>query len=175
MSQTSAIAPVSQKELDSAAHDRNNFLQTNDNYDQTHYYPNGQINRGNVGRLHPSWIFQTEVKELLETSPIVVNGVMYVTTSYSHVYALDAGTGQEIWHYKPKFGPVTTYCCGPNNRGVAVYNDKVYVGTLEATPSDRRTGSGCSPCATNRIYFLVGNPSPDLDGSLRPTGRSQRP
>ena len=143
MSQTAAVTPVSQKQLDAAAHDGNNFLQTNGNYDQTRYYPNAQINRANVGRLHPAWIFQTEVKELLETSPIVVNGVMYVTTSYSHVYALDAKTGQAIWHFKPKLGPVTTFCCGPNNRGVAVYNDRVYVGTLDAklVALDAKTGS----------------------------------
>ena len=124
MSQTAAVTPVSQKQLDAAAHDGKNFLQTNGNYDQTRYYPNAQINRANVGHLHPAWIFQTEVKESLETSPIVVNGVMYVTTSYSHVYALDAKTGQAIWHFKPKLGPVTTFCCGPNNRGVAVYKDQ---------------------------------------------------
>ena len=68
---------------------------------------------------------------------------MYVTTSFSHVYALDAKTGAEIWHYKPKLGPVTTFCCGPNNRGVAVYEDKVYVGTLDAklVALDAKTGS----------------------------------
>ena len=68
---------------------------------------------------------------------------MYVTTSYSHVYALDAKTGAEIWHYKPKLGPVTTFCCGPNNRGVAVYEDRVYVGTLDAklVALDAKTGS----------------------------------
>ena len=132
MSQTAAVTPVSQSQLNNAARDGSNFLQTNGNYDQTRFYPNAQINRGNVGRLHPAWIFQTEVKESLETSPIVVNGVMYVTTSFSQVYALDAKTGVEIWHFKPKLGPVTTFCCGPNNRGVAVYNDRVYVGTLDA-------------------------------------------
>ena len=130
--QTAAVTPVSQNQLNNAAHDGSNFLHTNGNYEQTRFYPNAQINRGNVGRLHPAWIFQTEVKESLETSPIVVNGVMYITTSYSHVYALDAKTGVEIWHFKPKLGPVTTFCCGPNNRGVAVYNDRVYVGTLDA-------------------------------------------
>jgi alcohol dehydrogenase (cytochrome c) len=130
--QTAAVTPVSQSQLNNAGHDGSNFLHTNGNYEQTRFYPNPQINRGNVGRLHPAWIFQTEVKESLETSPIVVNGVMYVTTSYSHVYALDAKTGAEIWHFKPKLGPVTTFCCGPNNRGVAVYSDRVYVGTLDA-------------------------------------------
>ena len=52
-----------------------------------------QIDRDNVKNLHVAWIFQTDVKESLETSPIVVDGVMYVTTSFSHVYALDAKTG----------------------------------------------------------------------------------
>jgi len=46
--------------------------------------------------------------------------VMYVTTSFSHVYALDAKTGQQLWHYNHKMGPITTYCCGPNNRGVSL-------------------------------------------------------
>jgi PQQ-dependent dehydrogenase (methanol/ethanol family) len=137
------VTAVSQALLDSAGKDGSNFLQTNGNYEQTRFYPNGRINRGNVARLHPAWIFQTEVKESLETSPIVVNGVMYVTTSFSHVYALDAKTGAELWHYKPKLGPVTTYCCGPNNRGVAVYDDKVYVATLDAklTALDAKTGN----------------------------------
>jgi PQQ-dependent dehydrogenase (methanol/ethanol family) len=142
MSQAAMAKPVTQAQLDNAARDGSNFLLTNVDYEQTRYYPNGQINRGNVSRLHPAWIFQTEVKESLETSPIVVDGVMYVTTSFSHVYALDAKTGREIWHYKPKLGVVTTYCCGPNNRGVAVYNDKVYVGTLDAklVALDAKTG-----------------------------------
>jgi alcohol dehydrogenase (cytochrome c) len=140
---TAAITPVSQQQLSDAAKDGSNFLATNGNYEQTRFYPNDQINRNNVGRLHPAWIFTTEVKESLETSPIVVNGVMYATTSYSHVYAIDAKTGQEIWHFKPKLGPVTTFCCGPNNRGVAVYDDKVYVATLDAklVALDAKTGS----------------------------------
>ena len=90
---TAAIMPVSQQQLTNAHKDGSNFLQTNANYEQTRFYPNAQINRGNVRHLHPAWIFSTEVKESLETSPIIVNGVMYVTTSYSHVYALDAKTG----------------------------------------------------------------------------------
>ena len=68
---------------------------------------------------------------------------MYVTTSFDHVYALDAKTGEQIWEYKHKMGPITTYCCGPNNRGVAVYNDKVYVATLDAklVALDAKTGA----------------------------------
>jgi alcohol dehydrogenase (cytochrome c) len=132
MAATATITPVSQEQLSGAAKDSSNFLHTNGNYEQTRFYPNDQINRNNVAHLHPAWIFTTEVKESLETSPIIVNGVMYATTSFSHVYAIDAKTGQQIWHFKPKLGAVTTFCCGPNNRGVAVYDDKVYVATLDS-------------------------------------------
>src|SRR5262249_57235977 len=101
-----------------------------------------EINAGNVRRLRPAWIFQTDVKESMETSPIVVNGVMYVTTSFSQVYALNAQTGEQLWYYKQPLGPVTTYCCGPNNRGVAVYEDKVYLATLDSkmVALDAKTG-----------------------------------
>lgn len=133
---------VTQDMLSRAASDGNGFLHTNHNYEQTRYYPNSQINTQNVKNLRPAWIFQTEVVDSLETSPIVVNGVMYVTTSFNHVYALDARTGKQIWHHKHAMGPVTTYCCGPNNRGVAVAGDKVFMGTLDAklVALDAKTG-----------------------------------
>jgi PQQ-dependent dehydrogenase (methanol/ethanol family) len=123
---------VTQDMLNRAAGDGNNFLHTNGNYDQTRYHPARQINTSNVRNLRPAWIFQTEIVETMETSPIVVDGVMYVTTAYSHVYALDAATGSEIWHYRHNMGPITVFCCGPNNRGVAVSGDMVYVATLDA-------------------------------------------
>jgi alcohol dehydrogenase (cytochrome c) len=123
---------VSQGQLDSADADGANFLHSNMSYSQTRYYPASQINAGNVAQLRPAFNFQTEVLESMETAPIVVDGIMYLTTSYNHVYAIDAVTGKEYWHYKHKMGPVTTYCCGPNNRGVAIMGDRVYMGTLDA-------------------------------------------
>jgi alcohol dehydrogenase (cytochrome c) len=126
------ISPVTQDQLNKADTSASNFLLTNGNYAQTRFYPAKQIDRNNVKNLHVAWIFQTDVKESLETSPIVVDGVMYVTTSFSHVYALDAKTGVQLWHYNHKMGPITTYCCGPNNRGVQVLGDMVYVATLDA-------------------------------------------
>jgi alcohol dehydrogenase (cytochrome c) len=136
------MSAVSQDMLNRAAGDGNNFLHTNGDYNQQRYYPNRQINRSNVAKLRPAWIFQTDVKESMETSPIVVNGIMYVTTSYSHVYALNARTGEQLWHYAHKMGPVTTFCCGPNNRGVAVYGNMVYVATLDSklVALDAKTG-----------------------------------
>ena len=126
------MSAVSQDMLNRAGGDGNNFLHTNANYEQTRYYPARQINVSNVHKLRPAWIFQTEVVESMETSPIVVNGVMYVTTSFNHVHALNAKTGEEIWHYKHNMGPVTTFCCGPNNRGVAISDNMVFMGTLDA-------------------------------------------
>ncbi|HET7526219.1 MAG TPA: PQQ-binding-like beta-propeller repeat protein, partial [Burkholderiaceae bacterium] len=133
---------VSQAQLDGAAKDASNFLHSNGSYAQTRYHAASQINKGNVGKLKPAFVFQTEVIESMETAPIVVNGVMYLTTSYNHIYAIDAVTGKEFWHYKHKQGPVTTYCCGPNNRGVAIMSDRVYMGTLDAKllALDAKTG-----------------------------------
>ncbi len=136
------LQSVTQDMLNRAAGDGNNFLHTNANYAQTRYYPASQINTDNVKNLRPAWIFQTEIVDTMETSPIVVNGIMYVTTAFNHVYALDARTGQQIWHFKHAMGPVTTYCCGPNNRGVAVSGDRLFMGTLDAKllALDAKTG-----------------------------------
>jgi alcohol dehydrogenase (cytochrome c) len=137
-----AIPNVSQSMLSNAGKDSKNFLHTNGNYDQTRFYPADQINAKNVKGLHVAWIFQTDVRESMETSPIIVDGVMYVTTSFDHVYALNAKTGEQIWHYKHDMGPITVYCCGPNNRGAAVSGDKVYIGTLDdkLVALDAKTG-----------------------------------
>ncbi|MEX0696799.1 MAG: PQQ-binding-like beta-propeller repeat protein [Dongiaceae bacterium] len=133
---------VTQDLMNRAASDGNNFLHTNGNYEQTRYHPARQINASNVHKLRPAWIFQTDIIDTMETTPIVVNGVMYVTTAFNHVYALDARTGEQLWHYKHNMGPVTTFCCGPNNRGVAVYDNMVYMGTLDAklVALDAKTG-----------------------------------
>jgi PQQ-dependent dehydrogenase (methanol/ethanol family) len=133
---------VTQDLMNRAAGDGNNFLHTNGNYEQTRFYPSRQINVSNVSKLRPAWIFQTEIVETMETTPIVINGIMYVTTAFNHVHALDARTGEQLWHYKHEMGPVTTFCCGPNNRGVAAYGDMVYMGTLDAklVALDAKTG-----------------------------------
>ena len=136
------LSVVTQDLLDGAADDGNNFLLTNGNYAQTRFYPNRQINIRNVSRLRPAWIFQTDVQESMETSPIVANGIMYITTSFDHVYAVNARTGEQIWEYVQKLGPINIYCCGPNNRGVAAYGDKVYLATLDSklVALDAKTG-----------------------------------
>ena len=86
---------VPQQRLDAADKDSANFLHSNMSYAQTRYYPATQINTTNVAKLRPAFQFQTEVVESMETAPIVVDGVMFLTTSFNHVYAIDAVTGEE--------------------------------------------------------------------------------
>ncbi|HSV17985.1 MAG TPA: PQQ-binding-like beta-propeller repeat protein [Casimicrobiaceae bacterium] len=137
-----AFSPVTPAMLEGAGADAKNWIHSNGSYAQTRYYPGTQINAGNVAKLRPAFVVQTAVMESMETAPIVQNGVMFLTTSYNHVYAVDAATGEEYWHYKHKMGPITTFCCGPNNRGVAVLGDKLYMGTLDAklVALDAKTG-----------------------------------
>jgi PQQ-dependent dehydrogenase (methanol/ethanol family) len=146
LSATAADVPkaisVSQDMLTKAGGQGTNWLHTNGSYDQARFYPGNQINAQTVKNLRPVFVVQTEVVESMETAPIVVDGVMYLTTSYNHVYAVDAATGKEFWHYKHKMGPVTTFCCGPNNRGVAISGGRLFMGTLDAklVALDAKTG-----------------------------------
>ncbi len=137
-----ASPTVSQAALDAAGNDAKNWIHSNGNYDNSRYYPGSQINAGNVGKLKPVFTFQTAVLESMETAPIVVDGVMFLTTSFNHVYAIDAVTGEEYWHYKQKLGPVVTVCCGNNNRGVAIEGGRLFMGTIDAklVALDAKTG-----------------------------------
>ncbi|MEY4729213.1 MAG: hypothetical protein RL020_371 [Pseudomonadota bacterium] len=139
---SSSLTPVSQSMLDASLGDGNNWLHSNGDYTQARYYAATQINADNVAKLKPAFIFQTAVMESMETAPLIVNGVMFLTTSFNHVYAVDATTGKEFWHYKHKMGPITTFCCGPNNRGVAAYDGLLFMGTLDAklVAIDAKTG-----------------------------------
>ena len=140
--QIKPFSPVNQAMLDKAATDDKNWLLPNGSYEQTRYYPASQINSGNVSKLRPAFVFQTGMLESMETAPLVVDGVMFLTTSYNHVYAINAQTGEQYWHFKHKIGPVSTYCCGPNNKGVAISDGKLYMGTLDAklVALDAKTG-----------------------------------
>jgi PQQ-dependent dehydrogenase (methanol/ethanol family) len=128
--------------LNDAHSDKNNWLHVNGGYEQTRYYPGSQISTSNVSKLRPAFVFQTAVLESMETAPLIIDGVMFLTTSFNHVYAIDAVTGEEFWHYKHNMGPVTVYCCGPNNRGVAAYGGMLFMGTLDAklVALDAKTG-----------------------------------
>jgi alcohol dehydrogenase (cytochrome c) len=139
----SGVTAITQAMLDGAAADTKNWIHPNGSYDQTRFYRGNQINAGNVAKLKPAFVFQTAVLESMETAPIVVDGVMFLTTSFNHVYAIDAATGEEFWHYKHKLGAIVTVCCGNNNRGVAIEGGRLFMGTIDAklVALDAKTGN----------------------------------
>ena len=100
------------------------------------------VDPGNVRKLVPKWIWQSGVVGTFQATPIVVDGVMYVSLPFSHVAALDAASGRELWRYQHK-KRVEKMCCGPANRGVAVSNGRVFVGTVDArlVALDAKTGN----------------------------------
>jgi len=99
--------------------------------EQLRYVDDSSVNTKNVNKLKLKWMFQTGIVGSFENTPIVKDGVMYITTPYNHLYALDARTGKRLWRYRHKLG-ATIFCCGPNNKGAAIKGDLVYMATLDA-------------------------------------------
>ncbi len=122
---------VTDEMLRSAGTDGKSWVTYGGAYNNQRYSPLTAINKDNVVNLVPRWIFQTGVIGSFENTPLLLDGVMYVTTPFSNVIAVDARTGKELWRYSHKAG-TTIFCCGPNNRGVGLGYGKVYVATLDA-------------------------------------------
>lgn len=126
----------------SAAHDDGaNWLTYGHGYANQRYSALKEINRDNVRRLVPRWIFQTGIAGTFQTNPLVADGVMYLSTPYNHVVALDAATGEVRWRYQHKL-VTKELCCGPTNRGVAIGYGRVYMITVDArlVALDMRSG-----------------------------------
>ncbi len=110
-----------------------NWLAHGRTYDEARFSPLNQVNADNVGELGLAWYFDTETNRGLEASPIVVDGVMYTSGSWSVVFANNAKTGELIWKYDPEVPKEwgVNACCDVVNRGVAVWKGKVYIGTID--------------------------------------------
>jgi alcohol dehydrogenase (cytochrome c) len=93
--------------------------------------PLAQIDTGNVAKLQPAWVFHSGIKEASESNPIVVDSVLYVSTAFNHVVALDAYSGRKKWEYVHSYR-TTVDCCGPINRGVSYYDGKIFMGSADA-------------------------------------------
>ncbi|HEX6966583.1 MAG TPA: PQQ-dependent dehydrogenase, methanol/ethanol family [Gemmatimonadaceae bacterium] len=100
-------------------------------YSNQRWSPLSQINRSNVAQLTLAWENHSGVPHASESNPIVVDGVMYISTALNHVLALDAKTGAKKWEYVHQYR-TTVDCCSTNNKGVTVYDGKVYMGTVDA-------------------------------------------
>lgn len=112
------------------------------NWDHQRYSQSTQITPGNVGQLDLAWEFDTGVSSSFQATPIVVNGVMFVSLPFNHVVALKADTGKLLWRYTHNRIKDRPMCCGPANRGVAVSDGKVFMGTVDSRllALDARTG-----------------------------------
>ncbi len=102
-------------------------------YGEQRFSPLTQVNKQTIGDLELAWSFDMYTNRGLEASPIIVDGIMYMTGSWSVVFAVDAKTGEEIWSYDPEVPGdwARKACCDVVNRGVAVYEGAVYVATLD--------------------------------------------
>lgn len=98
------------------------------------YSPLETLNKDNVKNLVPAWAFSLggEKQRGQETQPIVHDGIMYITGSYSRMYAIDVKSGEEIWQYDARLPEGILPCCDVINRGAAIYGDNIYFGTLDA-------------------------------------------
>jgi PQQ-dependent dehydrogenase (methanol/ethanol family) len=101
--------------------------------DEQRFSPLKQINDQNVQKLGLVWSHELGTNRGLEATPLIVNGVIYTTGEWSVVYALNARTGEILWTYDARVprSRARTICCDVVNRGVALYHNKVYVGTLD--------------------------------------------
>ncbi len=111
-------------------------------YNNQRYAPSAQINTQNIKNLAQAWTFKSGVSASFQATPIVVDGVMYLSLPYDHVVALDAKTGEQLWRYEHDRRKDWQMCCGPANRGVAVGNGKVFIGTVDSRliALDAKTG-----------------------------------
>ncbi len=138
------VGVVTRERLLAADADAANWLTHGRTYDEQRFSPLDEIDRDNVGDLGLAWYFDVPTRRGMEATPIVVDGRMYVTGSWSIVYALDAATGRELWRYDPEVPKSWAQyaCCDVVNRGVAAWGDSIFVGTLDGylVALDMRTG-----------------------------------
>ena len=128
-----ATASVDDARLVAAAGEPANWLTHGGTYAEQRYSPLAQIDAANVSQLGLAWSLETGTDRGLEATPIVADGVLYATASWSIVFAVDAKTGEELWRYDPQVPRATgaKACCDVVNRGVALYKGRVYFGTLD--------------------------------------------
>ena len=140
-------------------------------YKEQRYSPLAEINKNNVNELDLAWSFKFDTARGMEATPIMHNGVLYVSTGWSHVHAINARTGAEIWHYDAKVpkAHLAKTCCGPVNRGVAIWQKdemsplQVFFGSLDGRliALDALTGEenwSVQSTPTDGNYSITGAP-----------------
>jgi len=131
--QTSTGSQVTEARLLSADSDTANWMTHGRTYDEQRFSPLNEVNSENVAELGLDWYFDIPTHRGIESTPLIIDGVMFVTGSWSTVFALDAKTGEQIWAYDPEVPRIwgKNACCDVVNRGVAAWGNKVYFGTID--------------------------------------------
>ncbi|MCS4282774.1 quinohemoprotein ethanol dehydrogenase [Pseudomonas sp. BIGb0278] len=159
-------AEVDGKRIIDADKEPGNWMSHGRTYDEQRYSPLNTINDRNVNQLGLAWSYKLDLDRGVEATPIVVDGVMYTTGPFSVVYALDARNGKLLWKYDPQSDRhrAGEACCDAVNRGVAVWQGKVYVGVLDGRLEaiDAKTGKRVWSVDTRsddkRSYTITGAP-----------------
>ena len=136
-------SPVTSERLLKASEEPENWLMYSGQYNSQRYSRLTEIDKSNVNQLEVKWVKQLETLADVETTPLVVDGVMYLTQSPSNVIALDASTGSQFWTYEHTLPEKLSLCCGRQNRGVAILGETLFLGTLDAKliALDAKTGA----------------------------------
>ena len=156
---------VTEARLLSAEDDPGNWLSHGRTYAEQRFSPLTDINDGNVGELSLAWAVELDTNRGQEATPVVVDGVMYLTTAWSKVMAVDAATGEVLWRFDPQpIGAKGAHaCCDVVNRGVAVWEGKVFAGTIDGrlVALDAETGEELWDTVTvdqDKPYTITGAP-----------------
>ena len=165
LSLTATAAPVDHERILKADSEPGSWLTHGRTYAETRESPLTQITPDNVERLGLAWYFDTGTTRGLEASPLMIDGVIYTTGSWSTVFALDAATGSTLWTFDPQVPRAwgVNACCDVVNRGVAAWGDLIFLGTLDGRliALDRTNGEVVWETLTidpTRPYTITGAP-----------------
>ncbi len=159
-------AGVDETRIANADAEPGNWYTTGRGFGEQRFSPLGAINAGNVKQLGFAWQYDLATRRGLEATPLVIDGVLFVSSAWSRVYALDAETGRELWRFDPHVPGewARNACCDVVNRGVAVWQGKVFVGTLDGrlialdAASGKPLWSQDTFIDRNRSYTITGAP-----------------
>ena len=160
-----AVTAVDGARIGAADREPHNWLSHGRTYSEQRFSPLDRIDTANVARLGLAWSFDFPTDRGMEATPIVVDGRMYVSSTWSMVYAFDAKTGAPLWHHDPQVPRAWAVhlCCDAVNRGVAVWDGKVFVGTLDGRlqaldAADGKLLWSVQTTPTDKPYSITGAP-----------------
>ena len=138
-----ALAQVTFERLVNSAKEPQNWMSYSGDYTGKHFSSLDQINITNARTMVAKWVYQTGATGKMESTPLVVDGILYATGQDDRAFALDARTGRPVWMYQRQIPGDIRPCCGRVNRGLAILGDKVFMGTLDAhvIALDAKTGA----------------------------------